>query len=182
MLHFGRTLDSWYTCKSQINYPDIVIATTLTLNKISGAVLLFCDHVLFLNKLGFLRNITQDKWSDLSNRSWLFSIAMGLVRDIYEIIELFKRNSDPKQGTSVVMRSKQDNTIVAFDPINAIRVLLANKPILFDTIKNSCDILIPLSSMGYVDLSPKMVGLLGVVSSVVGIIAMVKPNCKLSPM
>lgn len=107
---------------------------------------------------------------------------MGLVRDIYEIIELFKRNSDPKQGTSVVMRSKQDNTIVAFDPINAIRVLLANKPILFDTIKNSCDILIPLSSMGYVDLSPKMVGLLGVVSSVVGIIAMVKPNCKLSPM
>lgn len=160
-----------------------MIATTLTLNKISGAILLFCDHVLWLHKLGFLRNIAQDKWSDLSNRSWLFAIAMSLVRDLYEIVELWKRNSDPKQGSrSVVVRSKQDNSIVAFDPINAIRVLIANKPILFDTIKNSCDILIPLSSMGYVDLSPKMVGLLGVVSSVVGIVAMVKPGCKLSPM
>lgn len=82
----------------------------------------------------------------------------------------------------MVVRSKQDNSIVAFDPINALRVLIANKPILMDTIKNSCDILIPLSSMGYVDLSPKIVGLLGVVSSVLGLIVMVKPNCKLSPM
>lgn len=159
-----------------------MIAATLTLNKISGAILLLSDHVLFLHKLGFLKNISQDMWSDLCNRSWLFSIAMGLVRDIYEIIELWKRNSDPKQGMSVVVRSKQDNSIVAFDPINALRVLIANKPILMDTIKNSCDILIPLSSMGYVDLSPKVVGLLGVVSSVLGLIVMVKPNCKLSPM
>lgn len=175
-------MDSWYTCRSQISYPDIVIATTLTLNKISGAILLFCDHLLFLHKLGFLKNIRQEKWSDLSNRSWLFSIAMSLLRDIYEIIELWKRNSDPKQGMSVVVRSKQDNSIVAFDPVNAIRVLLANKPILMDTIKNSCDILIPLSSMGYVDLSPKIVGLLGVVSSVLGLVVMVKPSYKLSPM
>lgn len=107
---------------------------------------------------------------------------MSLVRDIYEILQLWKRNSDPKQGVSVVVRSKQDNSVVAFDPVNALRVLYANKPILMDTIKNTCDILIPLSSMGYVDLSPKVVGLLGVVSSVVGLVVMVKPSCKLSPM
>lgn len=182
MLHFGRTIDSFYTCTAQMNYPDFVIGTTLTLGKISGAVLLFCDHVLWMNKLGFLKHISVAKWSDLSNRSWLFAIAMSLARDIYEIVELWKRNSDPKQGPSVVVRRKEDNSVVAFDPINAIRVLVANKPIFLDTIKNSCDILIPLSSMGYVDLSPKVVGLLGVVSSIVGIVAMVKPNCKLSPM
>lgn len=107
---------------------------------------------------------------------------MSLVRDLYEIIQLWKRNSDPKKGPSVIVRSKQDNGFVAFDPVVAIRVLVQNKPILMDTIKNSCDILIPLSSMGYVDLSPKVIGLLGVVSSVLGIWTMVKPNCKLSPM
>lgn len=164
-----------------MHYPDFVLRTTLTLGKISGAILLFCDHVLWLHKLGFLRNITHSKWSDLSNKSWLFSIAMNLVRDLYEIVELWKRNSTSKQN-GVLVRDKKDDSIIAIDPINAVKVLVAHRPILLDTIKNSCDILIPLSTMGFVDLSPKVIGLLGVVSSIAGILTMVKPQYKLTPM
>lgn len=152
----------------------------MTLGKISGAILLFCDHVLWMHKLGFLNNISNEKWGDLSNKSWLFSIAMNLVRDIYEIVELWKRSSR-SQANGVFIQDKKDDS-VRIDPINAVKVLFANKPILLDTVKNSCDILIPLASMGFVDLSPKTIGLLGVISSVVGLWTMFKPNYKLTPM
>lgn len=50
-----------------------------------------------------------------------------------------------------------------------------------DTLKNTCDLFIPMAALGYVRLSPGTVGMLGVVSSVAGIAALINPMYKLCP-
>jgi peroxin-11B len=53
--------------------------------------------------------------------------------------------------------------------------------VVVDTVKNGCDVMIPLTALGYMRLSPGTVGLLGVVSSVAAIISLVDPLARLTP-
>ena len=55
----------------------------------------------------------------------------------------------------------------------------AHKPILLDFVKNFCDLWIPLNSLGFIKLSPGTVGFLGTLSSLLAILQMLDPTCRL---
>lgn len=56
-----------------------------------------------------------------------------------------------------------------------------HQAVIVDTIKNVCDVFIPLSSLGYSKLSPKYQGILGVISSIAGLFEILYPTAKLLP-
>lgn len=56
-----------------------------------------------------------------------------------------------------------------------------HQAVIVDTIKNVCDVFIPLTALGYTKLSPKYQGVLGVVSSVAGLFEILHPTAKLFP-
>lgn len=100
---------------------------------------------------------------------------MNLVRDFYEISLILKsKNVLPRNG----VHSFGD----VLSLISKSLTLLQNSnSVMIDTIKNGCDIFIPLAALGYVKLSPGTVGLLGVISSLAGILVMIEPKNKLYP-
>lgn len=109
---------------------------------------------------------------------------MSLIRDIYEINRVVASISTYKNlttcvATSVVsIRSSKD---VSSCVLSLCDFLITYKHLTIDAIKNGCDLFIPLSGLGYVKLSPRMIGLLGMVSSLAGLIVVLNPKCKLTP-
>lgn len=61
------------------------------------------------------------------------------------------------------------------------RVLQGHPPLLLDVIKNSCDLFIPLDKLGLWHCGPGIVGLCGLVSSVLSILTLIYPWLRLKP-
>lgn len=176
MLRLGRCIDTLYSVLSLFHYPDATVRITVILSKISNALFLLADHILWLGRSD-LYTVNTEKWSKISNKYWLYSITMNLVRDFYEISQIlktYKCNILPRNG----FKSLNDITQTA---AKSLMVMQRHQPVVLDTIKNGCDFFIPLTALGHVKLSPGTVGWLGVVSSIAGLIVLIEPLTKLSP-
>ncbi|KAF4525493.1 hypothetical protein B566_EDAN002353 [Ephemera danica] len=179
LLRLGRFLDVLYGALSTMKHCDATIRITLTLAKISHAVFLLTDHLLWLGRAGLAR-VDNKKWSRISNKYWLYAITMNLLRDAYEICRIV--NADPR--LQAMIRGGQLSYASTFQSafyIALIECMKDHKDIVIDTVKNACDMFIPMTALGYTKLSPGLVGILGVVSSVAGILSMLNPLFKLSP-
>ena len=62
-----------------------------------------------------------------------------------------------------------------------LRVLRGNPPLLLDLVKNACDLFIPLDKLGLYRSGPAFVGLCGLTSSILSILAILHPWLKLKP-
>ena len=110
---------------------------------------------------------------------------MNLSRDVYEIIRILdisKYSSGKRVRSSVTEAVSIGSTKEALQVgLQAYQCIYEHKAVFVDTVKNCCDFFIPLTALGYTKLNPRTIGLLGVISSVAGIIAMVQPGAKLVP-
>ncbi|KAK0095163.1 hypothetical protein PV326_009080 [Microctonus aethiopoides] len=175
LLRLGRCVDSIYGALSTMNYPELVVRITLTLSKITNALYLLADHMIWISRVGLFR-VNLDKWNSIANKYWLLTIIMNLVRDVYEISQIMKQNNS--------LRLSQFNILsknFRFDKYRTMYQISEHKDVWLDTIKNGCDLFIPLTALGHTKLSPGMVGILGLISSTIGIYCLVDPRAKLSP-
>lgn len=184
VLRFGRCVDVLYGSLKSIHHHDMTLRITLTISKLSQSLFLFADHLMWLARAGILSDVNLKKCSKQANKYWLLSVIMNLCRDFYEIMNLwdlhraalrsgFKSRSPPNS-----IRSVNDFKVLA---LHSYSLMLDHREVLVDTIKNACDFFIPLTALGYTNLNPSTIGLLGIVSSLAGIVALVEPSAKLMP-
>lgn len=183
MLRFGKCLDVFYASLRTIHYPDLAIRVTLTMGKLSQALFLFADHFLWLARTGLFKSIDAKKWGKYANKYWLLSIIMNLCRDVYEIFRLLDlHKASAKCGISrsvpVRLNSPKDFSRLA---LQSYVLFLGHKDVFVDTVKNVCDFFIPLTALGYTKLTPRTIGILGAISSIAGLIALIEPTAKLTP-
>ncbi|XP_061389077.1 peroxisomal membrane protein 11B [Musca vetustissima] len=183
LLRFGKCLDVFYASLRTIHYPDLAIRVTLTAGKLSQALFLFADHFLWLGRTGFFKSIDAKKWGKYANKYWLLAIIMNLCRDFYEIVRLLDlHKASVRSGISrsipCTIRSRKDLSRLA---LQSYALVLGHKDVFVDTVKNVCDFFIPLTALGYTKLTPRTIGVLGAISSLAGLIAMIEPTAKLTP-
>ena len=184
VLRFGKSFEVFYGTLKSIHYSDAWLAFTITVTKICQATFLLTDHIIWLSRSGLMKNIDTQKWSFRSNRFWLVSLIMSLVRDIYEINRVIASFTSYKSLSSCItssfisIRCAKDVTACAS---SVAEFLVTYKHLTIDTIKNICDLFIPLNGLGYIKMQPRMIGLLGVISSLMGLIVILDPSCKLIP-
>lgn len=124
------------------------------------------------------------RWSNIANKYWLFSIIMNLCRDSYEILRVLDlHRSCSKSGISrcripASINSPEDFKRLA---LQSYVLMQGHKDIVVDTVKNACDFFIPLTALGYTSLTPRTIGLLGAISSLAGLWALLEPRAKLTP-
>ena len=175
LLRLGRCLDSLYSALKVMKYPDLAVRVTLTLSKISNALFLLADHIIWIGRVGLLR-VNIEKWSKIANKYWLMSIIMNLIRDIYEIITIIEHD----EGKNVLMR-KPNFSPDMWKQYKLLFHLKNHKDIAMDAIKNGCDLFIPLTALGFTKFSPGTIGIFGVISSIVGLYTLIYPLYKLTP-
>ncbi|CAB3363570.1 Hypothetical predicted protein [Cloeon dipterum] len=150
LLRWGRCIEALHSALQAFSHPDVVQRTLLAIGRISNACFMFADHLLWLGRAG-LAKVDAKKWTSISNRYWLYSLTVNLVRDFIALKEAKERKgSIVSEGAWIV-----------------------------DTVKNSCDLLIPLTAMNHLKLGPASIGLLGVASSIAGLLPMVHTPFKI---
>lgn len=100
-----------------------------------------------------------------------------------------KRQNDPlkkyrldEQSGAYTSATKTTRSKEKLKGLNILGIILSNKknqPLLLDTVKNVADIFLPLSSLGYINLSPGIQGLLGLISSLLSLMCVWDSTLKL---
>lgn len=143
---------------------------------------MLADHIIWLSRTGLTRNVNIKKWNELSNKYWLVSIVMNLVRDFYEIIRLLDSTKLSKPVLKSPIYTLTSIRSILCLMINSYSKILYHKNIAVDTFKNVCDVFIPLNALGYTKFSPRTIGILGALSSLAALATIVEPSTKLVPM
>ncbi|XP_070543577.1 peroxisomal membrane protein 11B-like [Ptychodera flava] len=200
LLRFGKSVDLIQESLKTIHLSDIFLRVTITLSKLNTAIYLLVDHALWAEKVGLVE-LDKKYYRNLSARFWLATLILSLARDFYEIIVMVKNMSrlqnmkkDENEIRSCVHNSgtagqNEPNGFIVSQlldqgdfKLNLVpKCLQHNYPVALDTLKNGADIFLPLSSLGYLRLSSGLQGILGMISSVVGIMTVWDGRYKLKP-
>lgn len=181
VLRFGKSFDFLYGALKSMHIEDSVLRITITLSRINQALYLFFDHLLWIDRVG-LYKVDRQRWSELSARFWVGTLVLNLARNSYDIWQIILReykcysSQSRKDDLDVVNQNKK----ISFEKV-LVKSLLENRPVMLDFIKNATDIFLPLSTLGKVNVSPGFQGVMGIVSSTVGIMTVWDPLLKLVP-
>lgn len=191
VLRIGKSLDFLHGALHTIHLPDHVLRITLTMSKINQAFYLIFDHIIWAGRVG-LADVDKPKWLDLSARFWLFSLILNLIRDVYDIWRALvhelkvrdsqaSRNLKLRNGFQDGSNLQHQRQVVPSNWEVLLKCYLENKAVFLDFVKNACDLVLPMSSIGHIDASPGMQGLFGFLSSVVGVATAWDPLLRLVP-
>lgn len=161
---------------------NLVLKLTLTLSKVNQAAYLAVDHLIWAGKIGLAETNTK-KWARVSARFWLVTITFNLVRNLYDLyvitlkyLALQRRRAKQRLsgGSSYGPREREGERVWK-------TCLAENKPVVIDVIKNVCDVTLPLSGLGYLNTSAGFQGIMGIISSIMGVVVVWDPTLKLVP-
>lgn len=174
VLRFGRFIESLQAALRTVNHSDKTIRICMTFSKIGNSLYLLCDHFLWLNKNNFIQ-IDAKKWSQVGNKYWLLSIVLNLVKDAMELNGLLKTILKNKI-LNTLNRKVTPKSVLSGE---AAQFVSSHKDLFIDIAKNSCDLMLPLTNLGLIRLSPGTVGVVGMVSSVLNLYTMVNQRARL---
>merc|ERR1712142_148468 len=114
---------------------------------------------------------------------------MNLTRDAYVISQLMVQRARDKRFQQKMDRHLSDSPEVAevmFPPLDAFLFVLfeslkSHPAVALDTLKNICDLFIPLDRLGIYQSNAGVVGFCGLMSSLLGILTLMQPKLKIKP-
>ncbi|XP_062845282.1 peroxisomal membrane protein 11B [Trichomycterus rosablanca] len=196
LIRLGNSAEALESAKRAIHLSDCVLRLCVTVAHLNRAMYFACDNVLWAGKTGLLPKLDQNKWSLRSFRYYLFALILSLTRDLYEIRVLMEREQRSASAKSHHAASPENGEFPAAPPSSVVpavsagvqqrlgllaAVLRGNPPLLLDTLKNLCDLFIPLDRLGLYSTGPGFVGACGLASSVLSILTVLYPWLKLKP-
>ncbi|MCJ8749532.1 hypothetical protein PDJAM_G00177330 [Pangasius djambal] len=195
LMRLGNSAEALEAAKRAVHLSDCVLRLCITVSHLNRAMYFACDNLLWAGKTGLLPRLDQDKWSQRSFRYYLFALILNLTRDLYEIYGLMERERRSTSAKAHLSGTIEDGEIPSVMSSSTsvftarlqqqlrllTAVLRSNPPLLLDTLKNLCDVFIPLDKLGLYPTGPGFVGACGLTSSVLSILTVLYPWLKLKP-
>ncbi|KAA0714914.1 Peroxisomal membrane protein 11A [Triplophysa tibetana] len=189
LLRLGNTVNSVHAVKSTLHISDPVLRLCLTLANLNRALYFICDNLLWARSIGLIRDIDKERWNLNATRFYILSLIMNLTRDVYAITQLMVKMSRDRHYQHKVnqhLNESPDVACVVVPQLDAFLFLLieslkSHPSVALDTLKNVCDLFIPLDRLGIFQTNAGVVGFCGLISSVLGILSVLRPNLKIKP-
>ena len=166
---------------------DYLYRATITISKLNQAGYLLVDHLIWLGKVGLVETDTK-KWARVSARFWLLTIIFNLVRNLYDVISVYQmeamrlaRQRKANMSNNAAGVNSESSRHRPAEQSLVTKMVYGHKPVMIDTAKNLCDLLLPLSSLKYINISPGLQGLAGITSSILGMATVWNASLKLTP-
>ncbi|XP_064472785.1 peroxisomal membrane protein 11B-like [Ornithodoros turicata] len=176
LLRLGRFLDGLHSALATIGLPNVPLRLCLTLTRLAYALYMLVDNLVWLHQVGLI-TIDKDGWYHTANKLWLVSAVAALARDLYEVSELLTLYLGGGGAPALRSRCKQISTLSEL----GVQFLTVHRSLVLDLVKNFADFWLPYTALGYTGLRPGTIGLLGIISSLAGIMPMFQPSLKLVP-
>ncbi|NXF84643.1 PX11A protein, partial [Eubucco bourcierii] len=182
MFRLGNMVHALVAARRTTQLPDVVPRFCLTASNLTRALYFVCDTALWLKSVGLQPGIDKPKWQSWATKCYYISLLLNLGRDWYEIswrLEQAIQEEKTKENFC-----HQELHCVKCDGVHRFltllfQVLKRHPPLLLDLVKNLCDLLGPLDTLGIYKTNPGVIGFCGVLSSMVGILTLASPHLKL---
>lgn len=189
VFRLGNTVNSIEAAKRTMQLSDRVLCLCLTAANINRAFYFICDNVLWARSVGLIRDIDKERWSLNSSRFYFLSLVMNLTRDVYVVFQLMVQRARDKHFRQKMDQHLCENPEVAdvvIPQLDAFLFLLLDSlksqpDVAFDTLKNICDLFIPLDKLGIYHTNAGVVGFCGLISSLIGIVTLAQPKLRIKP-
>ncbi|XP_022047036.1 peroxisomal membrane protein 11A [Acanthochromis polyacanthus] len=189
LFRLGNTANSIEAAKRTMQLSDRVLSLCLTAANITRALYFFCDNVLWARSVGLLRNIDKERWSVNASRCYFYSLVMNLTRDVYVVLRLMLQKARDKRCRQKMDQHLSESPEVAeavIPQLDAFIFLLlesfkSDPALALDTLKNICDLFIPLDKLGIYQSHGGVIGFCGLMSSLIGILTLARPTLRIKP-
>ncbi|XP_061533784.1 peroxisomal membrane protein 11A [Phycodurus eques] len=189
LFRLGNAISAIEAAKRTMRLSDRVLCVCLTAANINRALFFICDNTLWAGSVGLLRLIDKERWSVNASRFYLLSLVMSLTRDVYVISQLIVQRARDKHFRKKMISHLNESPEVAEVIIphwDAFVFLLlqsfkSHPPVVLDTIKNICDLSMPLDKLGIYPSNAGIVSFCGLVSSLIGIVTLIQPKLRIKP-
>lgn len=189
LFRLGNTVNAIEAAKRTMQLSDRVLCLCLTVANINRALYFICDNVLWARSVGLIRDIDKEHWSLNSSRCYFLSLVMSLTRDFYIVVQLMTQRARDKHFRQKLEVHLSENPEVAEAVIPQLDAFLflmweslkSHPAVALDTLKNVCDLFIPLDKLGIYRSNAGVVGLCGLISSLIGILTLAQPKLRIKP-
>ncbi|KAL0968308.1 hypothetical protein UPYG_G00265140 [Umbra pygmaea] len=189
LLRLGNTVNSIDAAKRTLQLSDPVLRLCLTMANLSRALYFTCDSLLWATNVGLVHGVDKERWSLNASRCYFLSLVMSLTRDVYTITQLMVQRTRDRQFQHKIdqhLNESPDVATVILPQLDAFVYLLieslkSHPSVALDTLKNICDLFIPLDRLGLYRSNPGVVGFCGLISSILGIVSVLQPGLKIKP-
>ncbi|XP_026532821.1 peroxisomal membrane protein 11A [Notechis scutatus] len=189
MFRLGNIVHAIVAAHQASLLPHAIPRFCLTASNVNRAMYFACDTVLWVQSAGLLSEINQKKWRNWATKCYYYSLVINLVKDFYELCWRMKQTASsqaerPEKTLTPGRQKFQNMAFLANSELQTFLLLvfltLRNyPPLLLDTVKNLCDIFSPLDRLGIYKTNPGVIGLCGLISSLVGILTVMRPHLRL---
>ncbi|XP_020509973.2 peroxisomal membrane protein 11A [Labrus bergylta] len=189
LFRLGNTINSIEAAKRTMQLSDRVLRLCLTAANMTRALYFVCDNALWGRNVGLIRDINKERWSLNASRCYFASLVMSLSRDVYVILQLMSQRARDRHFRQKMDAHLNENPEVAgvvIPQLDAFLFLLleiikSQPAVALDTLKNICDLFIPLDRLGIYRSNAGVVGFCGLISSLIGIVTLAQPKFKIKP-
>ncbi|XP_029378109.1 peroxisomal membrane protein 11A isoform X1 [Echeneis naucrates] len=189
LLRLGNTINSIEAAKRTMQLSDRVLSLCLTVANVNRALYFICDNALWVKSVGLSQSINKERWSLNAYRFYFLSLVMNLTRDIYVVVQLMRQSAKDKNFRQKMDRHLSESPEVAeavVPQLDAFVFLLfeslkSNPAVALDTLKNICDLFIPLDRLSIYPSNAGVVGFCGLISSLIGIVTLAQPKLRMKP-
>ena len=167
VFRLGKSIDFAVAGVKAMQVQDKILRLLIVLRRATYVIYYFIDQFTWAARVGLYKSNPKE-WSKFQARFWFTGLILGVLRNLYDWIVLLsgiKEKVEPDEETN-----------------QSVACRIAQRPdVVVDSVKNAADFLLPLNVMGYVKLNTGLAGLLGLISSLCGVIAVWNPKLKLKP-
>jgi hypothetical protein len=159
-MRLGRFVDYCKSLLESFHIRNKRLGTIFGLISVCQGLYMIFDNLLLLNRFKIIQLAQPERWQHYLYQVWLLWLSLALTRDYYEM-----------QASFAVGQHKQERALV-----RRANIFWANKPLVIDTVKNVCDLYLPLSNLNIVQANPALQGFAGTVSSILGFLQLWDKN------
>ena len=143
--------------------------------KLSSALYLFSDNLVWAESVKVIR-INADKFKTFEYRLWSIQLVLSCLRDTYEWGLLAKHECERAENERV-----HEVTPIEVKPLYSRLFSLCsqNQDLTMDSVTNLLDLLIPLNKLGYTHIPEHLIGLIGLITSILRLVPIASPIYKL---
>ncbi|XP_038603035.1 peroxisomal membrane protein 11A-like isoform X4 [Tachyglossus aculeatus] len=183
----GNVIHAIQATQQSVQVADPVPRVCLTAANLNRVAYLVCDMVLWARSVGLVPSVDKEKWRGWAARYYYYSLLLNLIRDAYEIsLQMEEISQDKARREESGPQSHMEPSVADEETewlqsllLLLFRALKRHPALLLDTMKNLCDILNPLDQLNIYKSNPGVIGLGGLVSSLVGILTVANPQLRL---
>ncbi|XP_053571983.1 peroxisomal membrane protein 11A [Bombina bombina] len=188
LFRLGNVVHAIEASKKAVDLSDAFSCYCLTAANLNRVIYFTCDTILWVRSVGLVSNINKEKWRHRATRYYFYSLLLNIAVDFYVVLRGIKKVAKhvKHMDTDADMERRPDTKLNFLLPTGLGDFLFMlylslknNPPVLLDIIKNTCDLFSPLDRLEIYQTNQGLIGISGLISSIVGILTVAKPPLKL---